>query len=126
MIIFKKPDQLTKYVKMQRETGKGIAFVPTMGALHEGHLSLLREARKTDDLIVFSIFVNPTQFNNPEDLKHYPVAIEKDIELLTREGCNVLLLPSVIDIYPSGYRKKHYDLGSIENTLEGLYRPGHF
>lgn len=97
-----------------------------MGALHAGHLSLIEACKGENDVVVCSIFVNPTQFNNPEDFKHYPITIEKDIEQLTTAGCSVLFLPGVDEIYPAGYTKKHYDLGELENILEGFYRPGHF
>jgi pantoate--beta-alanine ligase len=97
-----------------------------MGALHQGHLSLITASKSNNDITVCSIFVNPTQFNNSEDFKHYPVTIEKDIEQLIALSCDILFLPSVQEIYPSGYQKKQYDLGSIENSLEGFYRPEHF
>jgi pantoate--beta-alanine ligase len=126
MIIFKNPDQLSEYIKQQKATGKKIGFVPTMGALHEGHLSLIDTAKKSSDLVVCSIFVNPSQFNNQDDFQHYPITIEKDIELLIAAGCDLLLLPSVSAMYPPGHPKKHYELGQIETVLEGHYRPGHF
>jgi pantoate--beta-alanine ligase len=126
MIIFKKAGQLSEYISLQKAAGKKAGFVPTMGALHKGHLSLIEAAKQANDLVICSIFVNPTQFNNPDDFKHYPITIEKDIELLVSSGCDVLFLPSVEEIYPTDYITKHYELGSIENTLEGSYRPGHF
>ena len=126
MIIFKKANQLTDRLISERNAGKSIGFVPTMGALHEGHISLIRASKKANDITVCSIFVNPTQFNNPEDFKHYPITIEKDIEQLVNAGCDVLFLPSAEEIYPSSYQKKHYDLGRLEEILEGKYRPGHF
>jgi pantoate--beta-alanine ligase len=97
-----------------------------MGALHQGHLSLIRSALELNDLVVCSIFINPTQFNNSEDLRLYPVSIEKDIEQLLQAGCSILFLPAVEEIYPPGYHKKHYELGPVEHILEGHYRPGHF
>src|SRR4051812_2343489 len=100
MIIFKQPDQVSAYLAEQRKSGKKIGFVPTMGALHPGHLSLVQASNEGSDLTVCSIFVNPTQFNNPEDLKHYPVTIEKDIEQLIASGCSVLFLPDAAGIYP--------------------------
>lgn len=126
MIIFKKAKPLTAYLLNLKKENKKIGFVPTMGALHEGHLSLLREASKNNDYTICSIFVNPTQFNNPEDFKHYPKTIEKDIEQLVLSGCKILFLPHLTEIYHRGYQKKHYNLGPIENILEGFYRPGHF
>src|SRR4051812_22404113 len=111
MIIFKLTEGLTNYIRGLRKNGKKIGFVPTMGALHSGHLSLIREAREGNDVVVCSIFVNPTQFNNAEDFKHYPITIEKDIEMLAVSGCHVLFLPSVAEVYPKGHLKKHFDLG---------------
>ena len=126
MILYKQAKSLTTYLADQIETGTVIGFVPTMGALHQGHLSLLAKAKQDCGLVVCSIFVNPTQFNNPDDFQKYPVTIEKDIELLAANGCDVLFLPAVGEIYPEGYVAKHYDLGSLETVLEGVYRPGHF
>lgn len=126
MIIFKQAKPLTEYLKREQKAAKKIGFVPTMGALHDGHLSLINSSKSNNDITVCSIFVNPTQFNNPDDFKHYPITIEKDIEQLINTGCDILFLPAVDEIYPPDYQKKHYDLGSIENSLEGFYRPGHF
>jgi pantoate--beta-alanine ligase len=126
MIIFKKANQLTEYLNKEKNTGKKTGFVPTMGALHDGHISLVTASKKANDITVCSIFVNPTQFNNPEDFKHYPITIEKDINLLVNGGCDVLFLPSVDEIYPPSYQKKHYELGRLEEILEGKYRQGHF
>ena len=126
MIIFKQANSLTEYIRSAKNNGQKIGFTPTMGALHQGHLTLVQAANKDNDLTVCSIFVNPTQFNNADDFKHYPVTVEKDIEQLVASGCDVLFLPSVEEVYPPGYQKKHYELGAIENSLEGFYRPGHF
>ena len=126
MIIFKKAATLTDYLQVQRKNGKSIGFVPTMGALHPGHVSLVDRSRSENDITVCSIFVNPTQFNNAEDLAHYPVTIEADIEKLITAGCSVLFLPSRAEVYPQGHIKKHYDIGYLETILEGLHRPGHF
>src|SRR3982750_10748 len=126
MIIFKSSDQISQHIIQQKKSGKKTGFVPTMGALHQGHLSLVECARKENDLTICSIFVNPTQFNNPEDFKLYPVTIEKDLEQLIIGGCDVLFMPSVSEMYPTGQVQKQYDLGAIENILEGYYRPGHF
>lgn len=100
--------------------------MPTMGALHDGHLSLVRTARSACDLVVCSIFVNPTQFNNADDLKNYPVTIENDIQLLIKEQCDVLYLPEKDDMYPADEAIESYALGYLEETLEGSFRPGHF
>jgi pantoate--beta-alanine ligase len=127
MILFKKAIDLHKYVDLQREKGEKIGFIPTMGALHEGHISLIKEAAISNDITISSIFVNPTQFNDPADYQKYPVTIDKDIALLEEAGCDILFLPSVPEIYPQGtVSATHYDLGYIETILEGKYRPGHF
>jgi pantoate--beta-alanine ligase len=126
MIIFKTAADLSVHLQTTKQNGKSIGFVPTMGALHPGHLSLIQRSKQTTDLSVCSIFVNPTQFNNPDDFKHYPVTIEKDIELLVKINCDILFLPAVNEIYPAGHQQKNYELGSIETILEGAYRPGHF
>ena len=127
MIIFKKPAELHEFLEKKRSEQKTIGFAPTMGALHAGHISLVKEAKKQNDLVVTSIFVNPTQFNDPEDFKKYPVTIEKDILMFESAGCDVLFFPSVRDIYPDGTIKlKNYELGFLETILEGKFRPGHF
>jgi len=101
--------------------------VPTMGALHQGHLSLIAAAKENTDLVVCSIFVNPTQFNDPADFEKYPVTIDQDITLLTAAGNDVLFLPSVQEMYPNGLApERHYDFGQLETVLEGAHRPGHF
>jgi pantoate--beta-alanine ligase len=97
-----------------------------MGALHEGHLSLIKASKEKTDITVCSIFVNPTQFNDPSDFEKYPKTIENDILLLERNKTDILFLPSVEEIYPRNFHKKHYDLGYLETLLEGKYRPGHF
>jgi pantoate--beta-alanine ligase len=126
MIIFKKANQLSKYINLQKKEGKKIGFVPTMGALHNGHLTLIDTCKKSNDISVCSIFINPAQFNNPDDLKNYPVTTSNDVEQLISHECDVLFLPAVDEMYPSSHSKKHYQLGEIENRLEGYYRPGHF
>jgi len=123
MIIFRTIKPLQN--RLGRSTEK-ISFVPTMGALHDGHISLLKMAPK-DTIRVCSIFVNPTQFNDPSDYQHYPVTIEKDIEKLTEAGVDILFLPSVEEMYPEGpTHKEHYDLGDLESVFEGEFRPGHY
>ena len=126
MLILKQADDLTKFVISKRNAGNKIGFVPTMGALHQGHISLINKSKNENSLTVCSIFVNPTQFTNPEDFEKYPITIESDIEMLETAGCDVLFLPSVEEIYPVSFQKIHYNLGEIENILEGKYRPGHF
>ena len=126
MIVFKLAQALNNHLKAGKAEGKKIGFVPTMGALHEGHISLIRTSRSENDLSVCSIFINPTQFNNPEDFRLYPVSIEEDLEKLVQSGCDIVFLPPVSEIYPQGTSKKQYTLGFIETILEGKYRPGHF
>lgn len=126
MIIFKTAEQLTSYLDEKRKSGVQIGFAPTMGALHKGHLSLIEQSRSQNTLSVCSIFVNPTQFNNKDDFKLYPVTIEKDIEKLIQNGCDALFLPGEREIYPENYQPRHYNLGNLESMLEGQYRPGHF
>lgn len=127
MIIFKKPSLTQIHLTTKRSSKKNIGFVPTMGALHTGHISLVEAAKKDNDVVVCTIFVNPTQFNDPEDFKKYPITLEKDILLFENAGCDVLLIPSVKDIYPQGTNTlQHYDLGFLETVLEGKFRPGHF
>ncbi|RXK86684.1 pantoate--beta-alanine ligase [Filimonas effusa] len=127
MILFKQVADLQAALSTARHEGKTIGFVPTMGALHEGHLSLLELARHQYDITVCSIFVNPTQFNDPKDFEKYPVTTDADIRLLEQAGINMLFLPGVSEIYPSGTTPgHHYDLGELEGLLDGAYRPGHF
>jgi pantoate--beta-alanine ligase len=127
MIIFHEIGALQQYLSFQRKKGARIGFVPTMGALHKGHLSLVTQCKSEADLTVCSIFVNPTQFNDPKDFEKYPVTIEKDIHLLVNEGTDILFLPSHDEIYPEGTEAQHhYNLGYLETILEGAHRPGHF
>lgn len=126
MILFKKAGELHKYLDAQRKEGKKAGFVPTMGALHAGHISLVESSKMTNDTTVSSIFINPTQFNNQTDFDKYPVTIEKDIYMLEKAGCDILFLPSVTEIYPSSFVNQYYHLGYLETLLEGKYRPGHF
>lgn len=126
MILFKNADQLHNYLEEQHETRKKIGFVPTMGALHQGHISLIESSKKQNDITVCSIFVNPTQFNDPKDYEKYPITIETDIYQLETKGCDIIFLPSVKEIYPATFNKEVYDLGYLETVLEGKFRPGHF
>ena len=126
MLILKQADDLTKFVISKRNAGNKIGFVPTMGALHQGHISLINKSKNENNITVCSIFVNPAQFTNPEDFEKYPITIESDIEMLESAECDVLFLPSIEEIYPLSFQKIHYDLGEVENILEGKYRPGHF
>lgn len=127
MIIFKHINGISNYLHAVQKAGKSTGFVPTMGAMHKGHTSLLIKAKAESDILVSSIFINPTQFNDPKDYEKYPVTIEKDIYLLEKAGCDVLFLPSILEIYPEGaVASKHYELGYLETILDGAYRPGHF
>lgn len=127
MQVFYDKASLLQYIDSQKENHKTIGFAPTMGALHAGHISLYKAARKDNDIVVSSIFVNPTQFNNPEDLEKYPRTVEDDIEKLKNsELVDGVYIPKVEDIYPNGMDRKHYDFGGIENEMEGAARPGHF
>ena len=127
MIIFKKRIDISNYIVNHKKTSGKIGFIPTMGALHKGHISLIEASKRTDTLTICSIFVNPTQFNNTADFEKYPVTIEKDIDLLEKAGCNVLFLPSVEEIYPADSSTTlPYELGFIETVLDAKYRPGHF
>jgi pantoate--beta-alanine ligase len=127
MILFKKSVDMVLYLKQQQKKGSSVGWVPTMGALHEGHISLLDQARKGTNLTICSIFVNPTQFNVASDFEKYPVTIEKDILMLEENGVDVLFLPSVKEIYPKGTTQlEQYPLGYLETIFEGAFRPGHF
>jgi len=127
MITIKKANDLHHHLEQCRERNEDIGFVPTMGALHDGHLSLLKTSLKENKLSVCSIFVNPAQFNDPTDFKKYPSTIDDDILKLETNGCDILFLPSVAEIYPDGFEvKKKYELGYLDNILEGEFRPGHF
>ncbi|MFT4094903.1 MAG: pantoate--beta-alanine ligase [Niabella sp.] len=108
------------------KSSQSVGFVPTMGALHAGHLKLVQESRQHCNITVVSIFVNPTQFNDPKDLEKYPRTIESDITELTAVGCDLLFLPEVEEMYPETEAANHYDLGQLERVFEGAFRPGHF
>ncbi|HEY2648168.1 MAG TPA: pantoate--beta-alanine ligase [Puia sp.] len=127
MILFKRSVDLQQWVSEQKGKGKITGFVPTMGALHEGHIQLIKACRSMVDLTICSIFVNPAQFNDPKDFEKYPVSIEKDIQMLHDAGTDLVFLPSVDEIYSQGQAGlETYDLGPLETLLEGRYRPGHF
>ena len=126
MKIFKKRDQLKSFLEESKKNKKTIGFVPTMGALHKGHLFLIEQAKKKNDLTVASIFVNPTQFNNQEDLDNYPKTLEKDIELLESVSCDVLFVPTIDEIYHKNVVSNKFDFDGLEHEMEGKYRAGHF
>lgn len=127
MILFKKAAEIRHWLDNQARKEKKIGFVPTMGALHPGHISLIESSRAQNEVTVSSIFVNPTQFNDPKDFEKYPITLEKDIEMLETAGCDVLFLPSVQEMYPQGIKNRmQYELGFLETVFDGQYRPGHF
>ena len=127
MLLFKRVIDLQKYIKSLKIKGLDIGFAPTMGALHTGHTSLVEQAKATCDIAVVSIFINPTQFNNPKDLEKYPRTPERDLELLAEAGCDVVFMPHVSEVYPHGNTPSvKYDFGKLERILEGEFRPGHF
>lgn len=111
-----------------RSAGKSIGFVPTMGALHAGHIALVERAKRENQVVVASIFVNPTQFNNAKDLLHYPRTLESDAELLNNATCDLLFLPDVEEMYPNGFveEKTDIELDGLDMVMEGAHRPGHF
>lgn len=123
MLIFESVSSLQQY--LQENANKSIGFVPTMGALHNGHLSLIDASQKKCDLTVCSIFVNPTQFNKKEDLEKYPRNVEQDLRLLEQQRCDVVFLPTVEEMYDD-YTFKEFDFGALGNVMEGEHRPGHF
>lgn len=129
MQIIRTTSEITEYCAHERNNGHSIGFVPTMGALHEGHLSLVNRSVKENDVTVVSLFVNPTQFNNPTDLATYPRKEEDDFKLLAKAGMSAVFAPSVEEMYPGGLEKrkrKEYNLGVASVVMEGKYRPGHF
>ncbi len=125
MRIVKTIPELKSFISECKGEGKTIGLVPTMGALHNGHLSLVERARKDNDIVVVSVFVNPTQFNNKEDLRTYPRTEKRDCELLESAGCDVAFIPSVEEIYPEPDTRV-FDLGKVAEVMEGKHRPGHF
>lgn len=125
MITINSVSELRETVSKFRNEGKTIGLVPTMGALHEGHLSLVNRCRKENDVVVVSVFVNPTQFNNKEDLRTYPRTEEADRALLESAGCDIAFMPTVEEIYPEPDTRV-FALGRVAEVMEGAMRPGHF
>jgi pantoate--beta-alanine ligase len=125
MEIFREIAPLRAHLTVVIKAGKSIGFVPTMGALHAGHLALVRTARQQNTCTVVSIFVNPTQFNNADDLHHYPRTEAQDIELLRNSGCDVLFMPPISEMY-AATPKLRIEVGAWGGMLEGQFRPGHF
>lgn len=127
MIVLTTANALQQHLAAARSKGDTIGFVPTMGALHQGHISLIAASKAGNAQTVCSIFVNPAQFNDPNDYKKYPITIDKDMALLQQQGTEVLFLPGVEEVYPNGFAGlEQYDLGFLETVLEGKFRPGHF
>lgn len=126
MLLFKSVDKLKIYLQQKRKEGLQIGFAPTMGALHHGHASLIKKAKATNDICVCSIFVNPTQFNDPKDLEKYPRTEGQDIKILAALGNDVLFYPTVKAVYPKNLHIPTFDFGQVDKVMEGKFRPGHF
>lgn len=129
MIIIRKVAELLDFVELQKEHGNAIGLVPTMGALHAGHLSLVERAVNENPCVIASAFVNPTQFNNPTDLATYPRKEEDDFKLLAEAGVTAVFAPSVEEMYPGGPEaqpRHEFELGTAAEVMEGRFRPGHF
>ena len=126
LAVFEHINQVDSWVNSQQELGFSVGFVPTMGALHDGHASLIRLAAGQCDKVVASIFVNPTQFNNPDDLKKYPRTLEADLAILEASGCHAVFCPAIDEMYSPKEQTSHWDFGPLSNSLEGFFRPGHF
>ena len=125
MKIFKIKVELKSYLNSQDE-GRVISFIPTMGALHNGHLSLISQAKQNSDLVVCSIFVNPTQFNNSEDLEKYPRTLDEDLRALRYIKCDVVYLPAISDLYHENEQVKQFQYNGLDEFMEGKGRRGHF
>ena len=125
MEVFTSVASLRNYLEQQTSQQRSIGLVPTMGALHEGHISLINSSKRENDITVCSIFVNPTQFNNPEDLQKYPRTLEADCAMLETAGCDIVFAPSVEEMYPEQPVLK-FNFGALETVMEGASRPGHF
>jgi pantoate--beta-alanine ligase len=127
MLIFDTQEAIRAYIKSITTDKTSIGFVPTMGALHLGHLSLIKESLQQNSITIVSIFVNPTQFNNPEDLAKYPRTLESDIEKIKTINTEIVVFaPSVADIYENQIHSERFDFDGLENQMEGKFRPGHF
>ncbi|MFK7979684.1 MAG: pantoate--beta-alanine ligase [Saprospiraceae bacterium] len=126
MLLFKSVELLQKFLQKKRKEGLRIGFAPTMGALHRGHASLIKKAKLENDICVCSIFVNPTQFNDPKDLEKYPRTEGKDIKILANLENDVLFYPTVDAVYPKNLHIPTFDFGQVDKVMEGKFRPGHF
>lgn len=125
MKVFYSGSELTRELETLKTNGKRIGFVPTMGALHPGHISLVKKSVSENEFTVVSIFINPTQFNDKSDLANYPRTLEKDLSLLTNSGCDFVFTPTEKEMYPETDTRK-FNFGSLEEVMEGKHRPGHF
>jgi len=125
MQVFKTKAVLDKFIQEIKIQNKKIGFVPTMGALHQGHLSLIEYSKAVSDITIASIFVNPTQFNDPNDLKNYPRNEKRDLELLDGIGCDFVFMPDVLEMYPE-QDTRIFDFDGMDHLMEGFHRPGHF
>jgi len=125
MQVFQNPQELTNFIKKLKREGKSVGFVPTMGYLHNGHLSLVRCAKKENDTVVVSIFVNPTQFGKGEDFDRYPRDLDRDLRLLQKEGVDIVFAPQIEDMYPEGF-STFVEETKLSQRWEGEFRPGHF
>lgn len=125
MRVVKTISELKSLISGYKQENKTVGLVPTMGALHAGHKSLVDRARKENDIVVVSVFVNPTQFNNKQDLATYPRTEERDCALLEAAGCDVVFMPAVEEVYPEPDNRQ-FDLGAVAEVMEGAHRPGHF
>lgn len=125
MQVLKTTEEIQDYTSKQRLNSSIIGFIPTMGALHAGHISLIQASKRENDLTISSVFVNPTQFNEPADFQKYPRQVEADLKKLEDAGCDLAFVPSVKDIYPVP-DTTNYDLGTVATVIEGAHRPGHF
>ena len=129
MKTFERSDQIKAFIKRLKDSNKTVGFVPTMGALHSGHISLMEKAKRENDVLVCSIFVNPTQFNDTSDFKNYPRTLDKDIEKLNAIRCDVLFIPHKEEMYPESNNSPDIigvDFGHLDKVMEGVHRPGHF
>ncbi len=126
MQVFDKIVSLKDTIEKIKDSGKSIGFVPTMGALHSGHIELVKRAVSENDITVVSIFVNPIQFNNKEDLEKYPRTLVSDLDKLSNTGCNIVFAPEVTEMYPDNKIEESFDFGHLESVMEGKFRPGHF
>lgn len=125
--VIEKTSDLVSLIQNNKQKGNTIGFVPTMGALHKGHITLVKKSIKENDLTIVSIFINPTQFNDKKDLAKYPRTLDADLEKLIPTGVDVVFAPSFLEVYPDGEEKgSNIELGGLDINLEGAFRPGHF